>query len=210
MNELNILDYLLIAFSIAISWRVYNAAHPPAAGAEPSARQPAPAPGSSSVHGPTPDPDSDAPLALTLKRIAASCRYSSIDTFIDGARRVYEMVIAAFAAGDMVSCTDLLSTTLRESFAGTIAERAARGETVETMFIGFRSVTIEDAGRDQGYAWIDVRFVAELVSATRDRDGRVIAGSPDRVAVTSEIWTFERDLREAQQGWVLVATDDDA
>ena len=147
---------------------------------------------------------------IFLKRIAAACRYTGIETFTDGARSVYETLVGAFAAGNITSCADLLSPALREGFTTVIAERLARGETVETMFIGFRSVTIEDAGRDQGYAWIDVRFVAELVSVTRDRDGQVIAGCADRVAVTSEIWTFERDLRAGDQTWLLVATDDDA
>lgn len=209
MNELSILDYLLIAFSIAVSWRVYTNVHPPAAEADPLAPQPAPSSGASpAVH--TPGPDGDTPLAVILKRIATACRYDSIDTFLDGARRAYEMIVGAFAAGNMDPCADLLSPALRESFANTLAERAARGETAETMFIGFRSVTIENAGRDQGHAWIDVRFVAELVSVTRDREGRVISGSPDRVAVTSEVWTFERDLKAGLPGWVLVATDDDA
>lgn len=209
MNELNILDYLLIAFSIAATWRVYSAVHPPAAGTEPPPPQPAP-PGTGSAPGLTPPPDGDAALSQTLKRIAAACRYPGIETFTDGARSVYETLVAAFAAGNITSCADLLSPALREGFTTVIAERLARGETVETMFIGFRSVTIEDAGRDQGYAWIDVRFVAELVSVTRDRDGQVIAGCADRVAVTSEIWTFERDLRAGDQTWLLVATDDDA
>lgn len=209
MNELSILDYLLIAFSIAATWRAYNAVHPPAARAEPLAQQPS-QPGSGPAPGPVSGPDGEASLSQTLKRIAAACRYTSIDTFTDGARHVYEMVVGAFAAGDMAPCADLLSPALRESFTATIAERVARGETVETMFIGFRSVTIEDAGRDQGYAWIDMRFVAELVSVTRGRDGQVISGCADRVAVTSEVWTFERDLRAGGQAWLLVATDDDA
>ena len=209
MNELSILDYLLIAFSIAATWRAYNAVHPPAARAEPLAQQPS-QPGSGPAPGPASGPDGEASLSQTLKRIAAACRYTSIDTFTDGARHVYEMVVGAFAAGDMAPCADLLSPALRESFTATIAERVARGETVETMFIGFRSVTIEDAGRDQGYAWIDMRFVAELVSVTRGRDGQVISGCADRVAVTSEVWTFERALRAGGQAWLLVATDDDA
>lgn len=210
MNEFSILDYLLIAFSIAVSWRVYNAAHPPPGGAEPVAPQPVPPSTATAAQVPALVADAEMPLDKTLKRIAIACHYNSIDTFVEGARRVYEMVIEAFASGNLESCADLLSPALRESFAQTIAERTARGETAETIFIGFRAATIEDAGRDQGSAWIDMRFVAELVLVTRDRDGRVISGSPDRVAITSEVWTFERDAHAAEPGWLLVATDDDA
>ena len=75
MNELNILDYVLIAFSIAATWRVYNAVHPPAAGAEPLAQQPAQT-RSGPPPGPASGPDRDASLSQTLKRIAAACRYA--------------------------------------------------------------------------------------------------------------------------------------
>ena len=43
-------------------------------------------------------------------------------------------------------------------------------------------------------AQVTVRFVSQLVSVTRDRDGNVIDGSPDKVTDVTDVWTFARDL----------------
>lgn len=209
MNELSLLDYFLIAFSIVFSWRLYHSGHPPPAGVENQTFQPLAASGNAAGQQTVPGLP-NAALDETLRRIATACRYANIDMFTDGAKRVYETVIAGFTAGDIEAWGYLLSNTVRESFAAAIAGRAARGETAELMFIGFRNVSIVAAGIEQDRAWIEVRFGAELVSVTRNRDGAVIAGSPGVVATTSEVWTFERDLKAAGPDWLLVATDADA
>ena len=68
---------------------------------------------------------------------------------------------------------------------------------------------IVGAGHAHGQAWIDVRFVATMTSATRNAAGQVIAGHPNRVIDVAEIWTFERDLRAVDPNWILTATEAD-
>ena len=204
MNELSLLDYLLIAFSLAFSWRLYQSAHPPA-GIENPAFQPAA--GVKAAGKPVPPPPAEQTLDAILKRIVVACRYPDIDAFMAGAKQVYEMVTAEFAAGRLGACAHLLSEAVGEDLAEAIIARGERGETAELMFIGFKDVTILDAGLDGSRAWIAVCFVAELVSFTRNSAGAVISGSPDQVAITSEIWTFERDLAAPGPDWLLVATE---
>ena len=56
-------------------------------------------------------------------------------------------------------------------------------------------------------AHVTMRFVSQLVSATRDRDGNVIDGSPDKVTDVTDVWTFARDLSSRDPNWKLVATE---
>jgi predicted lipid-binding transport protein (Tim44 family) len=56
-------------------------------------------------------------------------------------------------------------------------------------------------------AQVTVRFVSQLVSATRDRDGNVIDGSPHKVTDVTDVWTFARDLSSRDPNWKLVATE---
>ena len=56
-------------------------------------------------------------------------------------------------------------------------------------------------------AQVTVRFVSQLVSVTRDRDGNVIDGSPDKVTDVTDVWTFARDLSSRDPNWKLVATE---
>ena len=47
-------------------------------------------------------------------------------------------------------------------------------------------------------AQLTVKFVSELISATRDKAGEVIAGDPKRIKEVTDIWTFAREVALAQ------------
>jgi predicted lipid-binding transport protein (Tim44 family) len=55
-------------------------------------------------------------------------------------------------------------------------------------------------------AEVTVRFVSELVNATRDKAGQLIAGNPNAVEETIDIWTFARNLRSSDPNWQLIGT----
>ena len=52
-----------------------------------------------------------------------------------------------------------------------------------------------------------MRFVSQLVSVTRDRNGAVIDGSPEKVTDVTDVWTFARDVSSRDPNWKLVATE---
>ena len=54
---------------------------------------------------------------------------------------------------------------------------------------------------------ITVRFVSQLVSATRDKAGNVIDGNADKVTDITDVWTFARDATSRDPNWKLVATE---
>ncbi|MEQ1612627.1 MAG: TIM44-like domain-containing protein, partial [Hyphomicrobiaceae bacterium] len=53
---------------------------------------------------------------------------------------------------------------------------------------------------------LTVRFVSQLISATRDRTGAVISGDPQRIKEVTDIWTFAREVNSRNPNWRLVAT----
>jgi predicted lipid-binding transport protein (Tim44 family) len=57
-----------------------------------------------------------------------------------------------------------------------------------------------------GIAQLTVKFVSELISATRDRAGVVINGDPKRIREVTDIWTFAREVMSRNPNWKLVAT----
>jgi predicted lipid-binding transport protein (Tim44 family) len=63
-----------------------------------------------------------------------------------------------------------------------------------------------------GIANISVRFVSQLITATRDKSGTVVAGDPTRITDVTDIWTFSRDISTARArsnpNWRLIATQD--
>ena len=48
-----------------------------------------------------------------------------------------------------------------------------------------------------GIAQLTVKFVSELISATRDKAGEVISGDPKRIREVTDIWTFAREAIRA-------------
>ncbi|MDB5641808.1 MAG: calcium-binding protein [Hyphomicrobiales bacterium] len=128
-------------------------------------------------------------------------------TFIEGANAAYEMIIMSFAAGNRAALQELLSKDVFESFASAIADRQQRGETVDTTFVSIDRTTIEDAQLRTPMAQVSLRFQSKLITATRDRSGKIIEGNSDKVVDMVDVWTFARDTSSRDPNWLLVATE---
>lgn len=151
--------------------------------------------------------EADSDVARGLTEIVTADPSFDAKDFLEGARGAYEMIVTAFAKGDRNTLRDLLSREVFEGFAAAIAEREKRGETVEMTFVSIDKATIEDAHLRGKAAQITVRFVSKLISATRDKDGHIVDGTPDRVVDMTDIWTFARDTSQRDPNWKLIATD---
>jgi predicted lipid-binding transport protein (Tim44 family) len=126
--------------------------------------------------------------------------------FLNGAKAAYEMVVTAFAAGDKETLRPLLSREVFNDFAGAIDERAKRGETVETTFVGLRGATIIETQVNNRIGEVTVKFESELISVTKDAQGHVVSGHANTVEQVTDIWTFARDTKSRDPNWTLIAT----
>ncbi|MFC5386618.1 Tim44/TimA family putative adaptor protein [Aquamicrobium segne] len=128
-------------------------------------------------------------------------------SFVEGARMAYEMIVLAYADGDRKALKNLLSREVYDGFSAAISEREARGEKVQSSFVGIDKADIVSAEMKGSEAQITLRVVSELISATLDRDGAIIDGDPETVAEVKDVWTFARDARSRDPNWKLVATE---
>jgi predicted lipid-binding transport protein (Tim44 family) len=147
------------------------------------------------------------PLAAGLDAIAGADPNFNATQFLTGARAAYEMVVTAFAEGDRRNLKNLLSKEVYDGFEAAIREREGKGETVETKFVAIDKAEITAAELRGRTAHVTVRFISQLISATRDRAGTVIDGSPEKVIDVTDVWTFARDLSSRDPNWKLVATE---
>lgn len=132
------------------------------------------------------------------------------EQFVKGAKQAYELIVTAFAEGNRKLLRDLLSREVFESFQTVIEEREKRGDQIDQSFVGISKADIIDAEEKDGVASVTVKFVSQLISATRDKAGAVIAGDPQSVTEVTDRWTFSRDISSARArmnpNWKLVAT----
>jgi predicted lipid-binding transport protein (Tim44 family) len=146
-------------------------------------------------------------LHEALKTVATADRSFDPKTFLDGARRAYEMIVTAFAEGDRKMLKQLLNREVFDGFVAAIGEREQRGETIEFKFVGIDKAEITNAGVKGATVQVTVRFLSKLVSATHDKSGAVVDGDPTHVGDVTDIWTFEREANARDPNWKLVATE---
>lgn len=101
----------------------------------------------------------------------------------------------------------LLSREVCEGFERAISEREKRNETAETTFISIDKAEIAAVEVKNRAAQITVRFLSNLITATRDADGKVIDGNAETGVEVPDVWTFARTLGSRDPNWQLVATD---
>ncbi len=183
---------------IALPNRTPEAAAKPAEPAEPA---PSPAERWKGVA------DAGSPVAIGLDAIAATDPQFDAKHFLDGARAAYEMIVTAFAEGDRRSLKNLLSRDVYDGFETAITEREKNGNKTETRFVSIDQADITNAELRGKLAQVTVKFVSQLVSVTRDKNGNVIEGNPDKVTDVTDIWTFAREIASRDPNWKLVATE---
>ncbi|MGU3536412.1 Tim44/TimA family putative adaptor protein [Methylobacterium sp. A54F] len=127
--------------------------------------------------------------------------------FVEGAKGAYETIVIAFAKGDRKTLRSLLSREVGEGFERAIGEREKARQTVETTFVSIDKAEIVAVDVRNRVAQITVRFLSNLITATRDANGAVVDGSAETVVEVPDVWTFARTLGTRDPNWQLVATE---
>ncbi|NTJ43485.1 Tim44 domain-containing protein [Agrobacterium larrymoorei] len=127
--------------------------------------------------------------------------------FLNGARMAYEMIVVAFADGDRQTLKNLLSKEVYDGFDAAISERESRGEVVKSTFVGIEKIDITQAAIRGSEEQITLRIISQLISATYDKDGKLVDGDAENVSEVDDIWTFSRDVRSRDPNWKLIATE---
>ena len=130
------------------------------------------------------------PAAAGLEAIAAQDASFSPDDFTRGARKAYEMTVAAFADGDRETLRQLVDDDVFEVYSGAIAERE-KSAAEPMRLVRLRQARIVEASVDAAnWARVLVSFESELT------DG-------DNIRQAKEIWTFKRSFGSNDPNWLL-------
>ncbi len=146
------------------------------------------------------------PLAAGLDAIAAGEPQFDPTAFLSGARSAYDMIVAAFAAGDLDTLRRMLAPDVFANFSAAINARGAAKQTVSTTVVSIDKADFVDARVEGRIASLAVRFETKLVSSTSDASGKVIEGSATAVGDNIDVWTFSRALGAPDPNWQLTAT----
>ena len=128
--------------------------------------------------------------------------------FIKGAKIAYETIITDFSDNDnkITTSKPLLSRKIYTQFNAALQDRNKRGETAEITFIGINSAIVKKHEKNNNYLNVTVDFVGEVITCIKDKDKKIISGSPEKIKKIYDTWVFSRDIKSVNPNWLLVDT----
>ena len=128
--------------------------------------------------------------------------------FLKGAKIAYETIITDFSDNDnkLIASKPLLSKKIYDEFNKALRERSQRGHFAEITFIGINSADIKEHKKVDKVLKVTVDFVSEIITCIRDKEKKIVSGSPDKIKKIYDTWTFSRDTSSQNPNWLLVNT----
>ena len=128
--------------------------------------------------------------------------------FLQGAKIAYETIITDFSDNDnkLIASKPLLSKQIYDEFNKALKERNDKGYYAEITFIGIKSADIKEHKKIDRAIQVTVDFVSEIITCIKDKEKKIVSGSPDKIKTIYDTWTFSRDLRSTNPNWLLVNT----
>ncbi len=124
-------------------------------------------------------------------------------SFKKGAEYAYEMIINSFASGDKATLKTLLTQKLYEDFVKIIDERNTKKLKSDLTFIGIQKFSIDHVHNVGTKYKVTARFISQIITCLRNEKNEVIEGDPEKTKTTTDIWSFEKDLKSKDPTWYL-------
>jgi predicted lipid-binding transport protein (Tim44 family) len=144
---------------------------------------------------------------IGIRAILGADRSFDVGRFLTGAKAAYRTLYEAYWKGDRDTLRTLCDADSFAAFDDAITAREASGETLDNRIVTIDKAIIVAASLDRRTARIAVKFDADIAAVTRDRDGKVIAGSMTDASANEDVWSFVRDLDSSDPTWLLDETD---
>ena len=126
--------------------------------------------------------------------------------FLKGAKIAYETIITDFSDNDnkITTSRTLLNNEIFDQFNKALKQRIERGHEAEITFIGVNSANIKEHKKIGNMLNVTVDFIAEVITCIRDKDKKIVSGSPEKIKKIYDTWVFSRDTTSANPNWQLV------
>ena len=126
--------------------------------------------------------------------------------FLNGAKIAYETIITDFSDNDnkLTTSKPLLNNQIFNQFNDALKERNERGHFAEITFIGINSASIKEHKKIGSILNVTVDFVAEVITCIKDKDKKIVSGSPEKIKKIYDTWVFSRDTTSNNPNWQLV------
>jgi predicted lipid-binding transport protein (Tim44 family) len=123
--------------------------------------------------------------------------------FLKGAEIAYENILVSFAKGEKTKLKDLLTKDVFINFEQAIDIRVKEKIKSELTFIGVKESSVEKFEKVKNDLVATVKIVCEIISVKKDKDDKVIEGSPDKIKTVTDCWKFTKNASNKNPNWFL-------
>ena len=114
-------------------------------------------------------------------------------SFVDGAKKAFEIILTAYNQGDKKTLKPLVSKDVYEAFESAITQKS---NNPKSQFFSLIVDGIEEANIENDNIKISVKFTSEQL--VNDDESTIIK--------KQDVWTFEKHKESKSPIWTLVAT----
>lgn len=145
-------------------------------------------------------------VVAELKNLQAIFPAFQPSSFLKGAKIAFESILQAYAEGDIKTLKTLVDQEIFDAFSKAITDRQNKGHHQQTLIVAVNEAQIESIKVENNQAFVTTLLVSEQINVIRSQDGEVIEGNETAVRNIRDLWTFQKDLRNPDPNWLLVAT----
>ena len=114
-------------------------------------------------------------------------------SFLEGAKKAFEIIITAFNNGDKKTLKSLVSKDVYTAFVSAIDSSS---NNPNSQFYSLVVDSIEDAKAENGKITISVKFISE----------QMIDNKEDSIVKNQDVWVFEKLIKSSSPAWILIST----
>lgn len=128
----------------------------------------------------------------------------SVQRFMIGVRKSFQMIVEAFAQGDKDTLRHLLSAKLANDFILMIDDRMQKKDVLENKVVGINSINIIQAELRDMVLTVVVEIKSDQIRVLYDQNGVVKNGHPDMISLFTDLCDFTTNLSK-DEIWFLTS-----
>ena len=209
-NPFDPMNILLVVFAVVAFIRLRSTLGKRTGNEEPLGYKKTPAAKQSNeINSFSSDKTAKLPTQEVLSQITKKDKNFTQESFLSGAKSVYQMIIKSYALGDLEDVKQFLGKDVYLGFLSAVDSRIKSEHKLFNELINFDSVEISEAGIIGGNFEITVSFKTKIISYATNKDGQTIEGNQDSPQSITDTWVFEKSINSQDPNWVLVSTNPD-
>lgn len=149
---------------------------------------------------------------FTLAKIRQKTKGYSQTKFYRDATDLYKEINNALAAGDRTALRQLVTDNVLTAMKKELKHRELAWARVHWELVGplksirtlqGRLIGIDQKNMDTAFAQLTLRIVSTQRFAAYDKQGKLVAGDPEKELTVEDIWVFERQISHPELRWKL-------